>query len=217
MIIEKIYFDTEDGLELFGLLHKPEKESKEIIIAIHGMSSSCLKQRDDILAQNFTKQGIAYFCFNNRGTEYVTKFKRKQGDKEDRYIGGCTYEDIYESHLDIQGAIKIMKEYGYTKIHLQGHSLGCTKIVYTFNKLKKDKILEDIHSVIFLSMVDIVGTQKIYLKENFEKSLKQANMLKEEGKELALINPNYFIHPISVKTYLRYFQDNRINKYSKVW
>ena len=77
MKIEKIYFEPEDGIELFGLLHKPDTKTKKIVISVHGMSSNCFTKRDDILANEFTKNGIAYFSFNNRGTGVVTKFNKK--------------------------------------------------------------------------------------------------------------------------------------------
>ena len=51
MRVEKIFFNTEDNVELFGLLHTSEsKNDKEVVIAIHGMGSNCFKQRDDIIA-----------------------------------------------------------------------------------------------------------------------------------------------------------------------
>ena len=208
MQIEKVFFKTEDGLQLFGMLHKPEKETKEVIVAIHGMSSSCMKERDDILAKKFTQKGIAYFCFNNRGVEYMIKIKKTDGDVESKYIGGCIYEDVYESNFDVKAAIEEMLNRGFTDIHLQGHSLGCTKIIYTYNK----EILKNIKSVILLSLVDIVGTQKYYLKNNYDKVLEMAIKKQEEGKESELMPKDVFIHPVSVKTYLRYFKyNNEIN------
>jgi len=35
MIVEKVYFNTDDGLSLFGLLHKPEQVGEEVVIAVH--------------------------------------------------------------------------------------------------------------------------------------------------------------------------------------
>ena len=59
MRVEKIFFNTEDNVELFGLLHTSEsKNDKEVVIAIHGMGSNCFKQRDDIIAQKLTSNNI---------------------------------------------------------------------------------------------------------------------------------------------------------------
>ena len=42
-MLEKIYFETEDSVELFGLLHKPNKDTDEVVISVHGMQSNCFK------------------------------------------------------------------------------------------------------------------------------------------------------------------------------
>ncbi|MBQ2917402.1 MAG: hypothetical protein IJE59_04470, partial [Clostridia bacterium] len=66
-MLEKIYFDTEDNIELFGLLQRPDNniETDEIVISVHGMQSNCYKKREDILGNKINKSGIAYFAFNN--------------------------------------------------------------------------------------------------------------------------------------------------------
>ena len=51
-MIEKIYFELEDKVELVGLLHTPQIKTDEIVISIHGMQSNCFKRREDILAKN---------------------------------------------------------------------------------------------------------------------------------------------------------------------
>ena len=66
-MLEKIYFELEDKVELFGLLHKPENKTDEVVISVHGMQSNCFKRREDILSKEINKAGIAYFAFNNRG------------------------------------------------------------------------------------------------------------------------------------------------------
>ena len=67
MNIEKVYFNAKDGLELVGLLHKGESKTNKIIISIHGMTSNCLKKREDVIARKVTDNEIDYFGFNNRG------------------------------------------------------------------------------------------------------------------------------------------------------
>ena len=75
-MLEKIYFETEDNVELFGLLHKPNVETDEVVISVHGMQSNCFKKREDILAKTINKAEIAYFAFNNRGTELMCYTKK---------------------------------------------------------------------------------------------------------------------------------------------
>lgn len=217
-MLEKIYFETADNVELFGLLQKPNTDTDEVVISIHGMQSNCYKKREDILAKNITEAGIAYFAFNNRGTEIMCYTKKTDGTKT--LNGGSAYEDVLESYYDIKGAINKMLELGYTKIHLQGHSLGCTKVVYTYNKLKeeKDTVLNNVKSVILLSLVDLVDLQKYDLGiEKYNKVLEYAIQKENKGEIMDLLPFDSFDHPISVKTYLRYYRDNKDIDFAKFW
>ena len=74
--MEKIDFIATDGIKLNGFLYKSNKNTKDVILAVHGMSSNCFKNRDEIIAKEANKAKIDYFCFNNRGSELV-KYIRK--------------------------------------------------------------------------------------------------------------------------------------------
>ena len=144
MKLRKIYFETEDKIELCGLLHEPEKETCEIVIAVHGM------QREDIKAGELTDNGIAYFTFNNRGHDLVNLTNKRCDDKSFKIQCGTSLENIEDSYYDIKAAINSMLTEKYKKIHLQGHSLGCTKIVYSYNRMKQqndNEILDKIESI----------------------------------------------------------------------
>lgn len=209
-MLQKIYFELEDKVELVGLLHKPENDTDEVVISVHGMQSNCFKKREDILAKKINETGIAYFAFNNRGTELMCYTKKTDGTKT--LNGGSVYEDVLDGYYDIKGAVEKMLELGYTKIHIQGHSLGCTKIVYTYNKLKNEKYknLNNIKSIILLSLVDIVDCQKYDLGiDKYNEMLEYAIQKEKEGKLMELMPEASFDHPISVKSYLRYFRDNK--------
>lgn len=215
-MLEKVYFELEDNVELVGLLHRPENSTEEVVISVHGMQSNCFKKREDILAQEINKAGIAYFAFDNRGANLMCYTKKTDGTKI--LNGGSVYEDILECYYDIKGAIDKMIELGYRKIHLQGHSLGCTKIVYTYNKLKKEKYknFENIKSIILLSLVDLVDLQKHDLGiEKYNKMLEFAMEKENKKQEMDLMPFDSFDHPISVKSYLRYYRDNEDIDFAK--
>lgn len=215
-MLEKVYFELEDNVELVGLLHRPENSTEEVVISVHGMQSNCFKKRENILAQEINKAGIAYFAFDNRGANLMCYTKKTDGTKI--LNGGSVYEDILECYYDIKGAIDKMIELGYRKIHLQGHSLGCTKIVYTYNKLKKEKYknFENIKSIILLSLVDLVDLQKHDLGiEKYNKMLEFAMEKENKKQEMDLMPFDSFDHPISVKSYLRYYRDNEDIDFAK--
>lgn len=210
--MERIDFLATDGIILNGFIYKSENvNSKKVILAVHGMSSNCFKKRDEIIANKLNENGIDYFCFNNRGSELVKYIRKDIDGKKEKHLGGTSYEDVLEGYEDIVGAILKLEELGYKEIYLQGHSLGCTKIVYTYNELKEeeDKILENIKGVILLSLIDIPSTLKIYLRDKFDTYLDLAEEKEKAGLNKELMPKDAFIHPISVKSFLRYARDNK--------
>lgn len=210
--MERVDFLATDGIQLNGFIYKNKiKETSKIILAVHGMSSNCLKKRDDIIAKKANENEIDYFCFNNRGSELVKYIRRKISDKKEKFLGGTTYEDVLEGYEDIVGAILKLKELGYNEIYMQGHSLGCTKIVYTYNELKQDndEILKDIKGIILLSLIDIPATLKIYLRDKYNTYIDLAEEKERAGLKNELMPKDAFIHPISVKSFLRYARDNK--------
>ena len=213
--MEKVDFLATDGIELSGILYNGKEKNKKIILSIHGMASNCMKTRDTIIAKNANENNIDYFCFNNRGSEIVKYISKNINGKKEKQLAGTAYEDVLESYEDIVGAILKLKELGYKEIYLQGHSLGCTKIVYTYNELLEEKetdILNSIKGVILLSLIDIPMAIKVYTGEKFEKYLKLAE---EKENKLELMPTSSFIHPISVKTFLRYARDNKDIDFAK--
>ena len=213
--MEKVDFLATDGIELSGILYNGKEKNKKIILSIHGMASNCMKTRDTIIAKNANENNIDYFCFNNRGSEIVKYISKNINGKKEKQLAGTAYEDVLESYEDIVGAILKLKELGYKDIYLQGHSLGCTKIVYTYNELLEEKetdILNSIKGVILLSLIDIPMAIKVYTGEKFEKYLKLAE---EKENKLELMPTSSFIHPISVKTFLRYAKDNKDIDFAK--
>lgn len=208
MNTEIINFKATDGVINDGYIIN--NNSKKIIISIHGMSSNCFKERDKFISKKAFENGFAYMGFNNRGSELVKYIRKDTGEKQIKSFGGTTYEDPLEAYYDIKGAILKAIELGYNQIYLQGHSLGTTKIVYTYNKLKNEnsELFEKIKGIILLSLIDIPRTLQIFLNENFEKVLKYAEE-KESKKEYLELMPNgSFIHQVSVNTFLRYAKYN---------
>lgn len=209
--MEQIEFLATDGIILDGLLYKSKERTNKVILAVHGMSSNCMKKRDQVISEKANENNIDYFCFNNRGSELVRYTRRNIEGKKEKFIMGTSFEDVTEGYEDIVGAMIKLKELGYEEIYLQGHSLGCTKIVYSYNELKEeqDDLINMVKGVILLSLVDIPQTLKFYLRENFNKYLEYAEEQEKQNKTNELMPKESFIHPISVKTFLRYARDNK--------
>ena len=206
-MLERVYFNTEDEIELVGLLERPKNPTKRVVISVHGMQSNCLKRREDILSKEISNAGVAYFAFNNRGAELMTYTRKTTGEKI--LNGGSVYENVLDGYYDIKGAINKMLELGYTDIYLQGHSLGCTKIVYTYNKLKNENNVKNIKGIMLLSLVDIPDCQKYDLGDKYAEMMEYAENKEKEGKLNDLMPIESFDQPICVRSYLRYFKYNK--------
>lgn len=216
--MERVDFLATDGIQLNGFIYKSsEKISNRVILAVHGMSYNCLKKRDEVISKKVNENNIDYFCFNNRGSELVKYIRRNISGKKEKMLGGTSYEDVLEGYEDIIGAILKLKEMGYENIYLLGHSLGCTKIVYTYNKLKQDDddILNNIKGIILLSLIDIPSTLRIYLRDKLDTYISLAEEKERTGLKNELMPKDAFIHPISVKSFLRYARDNKEIDFAK--
>lgn len=44
MNLQKVFFETEDGVELSGLLHTNGMKTDKVVISVHGMQSNCMKK-----------------------------------------------------------------------------------------------------------------------------------------------------------------------------
>lgn len=208
--IQTAFLKATDGVDLKGIIYKTKNQTNKILISVHGMATNFIKERDEKIAENINELNIDLLAFNNRGHDLVNYIKKDS--KENTELAGTSYEEISECYEDIVGAINYAISQGYTEIYIMGHSLGCTKTIYTYNKLieeNKTEILSKIKGVILLSLVDIPLALQVYLKEDFPVMVTYAKNMKREGLENQLMPEESFIHPISVKTFLRYAIDNK--------
>ena len=208
--IQTAVLKATDGVDLKGIIYKTKNQTNKILISVHGMATNFIKERDEKIAENINELNIDLLAFNNRGHDLVNYIKKDS--KENTELSGTSYEEISECYEDIVGTINYAISQGYTEIYIMGHSLGCTKTIYTYNKLieeNKTEILSKIKGVILLSLVDIPLALQVYLKEDFPVMVTYAKNMKREGLENQLMPEESFIHPISVKTFLRYAIDNK--------
>ena len=208
--IQTAFLKATDGVVLKGIIYKTKNQTNKILISVHGMATNFIKERDEKIAENINELNIDLLAFNNRGHDLVNYIKKDS--KENTELSGTSYEEISECYEDIVGTINYAISQGYTEIYIMGHSLGCTKTIYTYNKLieeNKTEILSKIKGVILLSLVDIPLALQVYLKEDFPVMVTYAKNMKREGLENQLMPEESFIHPISVKTFLRYAIDNK--------
>ncbi len=207
--MELINLVTKDNIKLNGFLYKSNKETKDVILSVHGMGSNCLRKKEVKIASKAVEEGFDYYCFNNRGSEIARYAKRKVNGVKERILVGTAFEDPLDGYYDIVAAMLKLKELGYENIYLQGHSLGCTKILYTYKKLKEEnsELVDNIKGFILLSLIDINRVMEHNFKENLDYFINWAEKKEEQGELTQLMPREAFIHPMCVKTYLRYMRD----------
>ena len=203
MSIEVVRFKAKDGINLDGILNKCEDRTNKLLIQIHGMTSNCFKQRDRKIADKAKEMEIDVFDFNNRGSDVVRYIKNDNVT----LLAGMAYEKVEDCYFDIVGAIEFAKSLGYEEFYLQGHSLGSTKVVYTYNKLKEENsnLLNSIKGIVLLSLVDITG---LISSEANSELINLAEEKAKKGQLMDLMPFKSFIHPISVKSFLQYTKHN---------
>lgn len=179
---ELIRINSIDGIEMVGILYEPENKNNKIVIHVHGLCGNFYENRFlDTLAKTYTDKGISFLTFNNRGTNFISELL-KGNDFE--IIGGC-YEKFTDCLLDIEGVINYVKEKEYEDIILEGHSYGCNKVIYYYDKMKDNSIKK----IILLAPCDIPQEcVKFLSKEEYETAKREATRLVNEGKNNELID-----------------------------
>ena len=157
-MIDLLYEYTNDNLMLQGTYFDSKK--KDIcILFIHGQAQSILENEFAYKwGKYFSSNGISFLYGHNRGYDFINCMFDKKGDF---VYNGATFELFEDSLNDIQVWINRIKKFGYKKIILLGHSLGCNKALYYLSKHQ-----ENIDGVIFASAPDMVGITKKE-EENF--------------------------------------------------
>ena len=117
-----VRFDATDDVGLAGVLFEPKRKFQRAAIFLHGTGGSSVfeSKRTNVLAAELTREGVAYFPFNNRGAQIM----RRAG----RDLGGFSYEKIRDCVHDIDGAVRELRRRGYRDLTLIGHSTGANKI-----------------------------------------------------------------------------------------
>ena len=196
---EVVRFNATDGIKLDGFINKSDKESKKIYIFVHGMISNCFKDRDACISAELNNIGIDTLGFNNRGSEVARIIKGNNGFSK---MAGTAFEEVTESYYDICGAIEFAINRGYEEIYLQGHSLGSTKVVYSYNKMLKENYpnVSKIKALVLLSLVDVPNVINYF----GQKYLAYAEDLVSKGHGDVIMQDEAFPYPLSLKTFLRY-------------
>lgn len=192
MQLDFIRFKATDNVELQGWLNN--ENSDLAVIHIHGMSGNGYENYFlDDLRSMYAENNISLFTVDTRGRGIISDFRQDDGWKH----GGSCFEIFEESAYDIRGAIEHLKGLGKTRFILQGHSLGCTKVI---NFILNEDVV-GIEKIILLAPTDMVGWANTDSRN--QEYLSKAKQLISEAKGEELVASQCWLDntPISAQTY----------------
>ena len=114
---KKIYFFNSKGQKLCGILEEPNPSKKEVVIIVHGFSSSKNRPTPLLLAEELAKRGINSFRIDLDGC----------GESEGKF----EEQTITSAVDDTNSAIDYVKKVGFTGISLFGSSAGGLTVMAT--------------------------------------------------------------------------------------
>src|SRR4051794_29844677 len=119
---------TSDNLLLQGLLYEPEGPARAAVLHVHGMAGNFYENRFlDVFADVYTRAGLALLTVNPRGHDTIADFPLAGGGS--RRVGSA-YERFADCALDLEAWATVLRERGFGRIIVQGHSLGASKVVH---------------------------------------------------------------------------------------
>lgn len=192
MILDFVRFNATDDVELQGWLNNADSDLA--VVHIHGMSGNGYENYFlDDLRNMYAENNVSLFTIDTRGRGIISDFRQGDGWKH----GGSCFELFEESVNDIRGAIEYLKSIGKSRFILQGHSLGCTKVVNFV--LNED--VAGIEKIILLAPTDMAGWANTDPKN--QEYLSNAKQLISESKGEELVAGQCWLDntPISAQTY----------------
>ncbi|MCK5473885.1 MAG: alpha/beta hydrolase [Candidatus Aenigmarchaeota archaeon] len=197
---ELVRIQTQDNLELQGLLYKPKIKTDKILIHIHALIGNFYENLFiDYIAKEVVSKGFAFLTYNNRGAGILGEFIKKEKTKRTHIQSGGSVEKFEDCIMDVGAGIDFAAKKGYDSVVLEGHSLGCQKIAYYRSETKDKRVKK----MVFLAPVNDIAYVKRVLGEKYNEFLNIAKKLKNEGKGNELIPKEMAFYPMmTVDKYL---------------
>jgi alpha-beta hydrolase superfamily lysophospholipase len=201
---------TEDGLELHGLFCSPADREANGMALLHvpGFTGNFYEEKIvDYIAERVTKRGCAFLAVNTRGHDYLSGFIRKT-DSGITYVQiGGAYEIFEECIFDVKAWIDFLQGRGYSRVILEGESLGTLKTVFYEHQTQDERV----RGVVLISPVDHIGLQRMATGGKYDEAINIARQMIEHGKSDELMPRVYcplWRFSISAKSYINAFGPN---------
>lgn len=133
--VELVKATTDDGIRLDGALQLPAQAAEhpacDAVLLVHGTganfyASSLLQAA----SQHFLARGVSTLLANTRGHDIAYTASTTAGPR----LLGAAFERVGECTHDLAAWIGLLRERGFQRIGMLGHSLGAIKGVYAFTQ-----------------------------------------------------------------------------------
>jgi pimeloyl-ACP methyl ester carboxylesterase len=163
---------TEDGVRLHGALFEPNAAGSLAALITHGAWGNFYTGLGRFLPGTLAANGIVCLSLNNRGHDYGTV-----ADGEPCI--GLLREQFEDSPKDIAAGLRLLKERGYRRLVLIGHSYGATKVAYS-QFMEPDPDVEAL--ILCTPAVLMRDTWKYYLDVPYDEAVRDATHLVNAGQ-----------------------------------
>lgn len=182
---EVVRFNAVDGFIYKGLLYS-SNNSKKTIIHIHGMCGNMLSFSSLIdLADAYIRNGYNLLTFNLKAHDCIAEGSWTEGSSSNDdyffYVGG-SLEPFERCIIDIESAINFVSQFS-DKIILQGHSMGCERII-TFQLATQKE-----YNIILISPCDAYKLQMNYI---YPKTIADQIEELKQYDDTTLLPPHFF-------------------------
>lgn len=196
-------FTTTDGETLHGLLYRAEaRQGTWALVMVHGVAMNFYSGPLPVFAKALVERGRDAFCMNTRGHDWIVR----AGDLT--AFGGAAHEQFEDCLLDIDAVLDGLKERGYQRFVLVGHSLGSVKAIFYQGRRQRPDVL----GVISCSAPKQFYTARAGEDPEFPKRMLQAEELvaKGRGEELMWAPASGATGLFSARTYVSKYGPHEI-------
>ena len=171
-------FKTADNERLHGALFTPlERPSDLALLFVHGVAMNFYLPPLFTFGQELAARGFHSFVINTRGHDWISRAGNLTK------FGGSAYENLEDCLPDLDGALDYLKERGYRRFILIGHSLGAIKsIIYQGTRRRADIV-----GIVSCSAPRQFYSERVARQAGFREVIEKAEAMIAEGKGEELI------------------------------
>jgi len=171
-------FKTADNERLHGALFTPlERPSDLALLFVHGVAMNFYLPPLFTFGQDLAARGFHSFVINTRGHDWISRAGNLTK------FGGSAYENLEDCLADLDGALDYLKQRGYRRMILIGHSLGAIKsIIYQGTRQRSD-----VAGIVSCSAPRQFFSERVARQSGFRELIEKAEAMIADGKAEELI------------------------------